>query len=560
MKLQLVAEYQDDAYPEIGEITGLFWNRDHSVFGVVSVRNPGTSWIRPRLYSKHCQRLSLYDAKSKKLLTSTSGFHHPILDVCFHPTDSSIIIGTGAYDGGYSLMGELVLWNWCTNERKILSGFSSFYRTRFLSPTEIEVLLSPECEEDVEAGQDPFKTFRRLSVSLTNLLEGRIPNEMLTRPSAQDVAKFDPDFEPMGMYTDERKQFELTSQGEVTGLLGINGDRGAVVDILSTESHLFTIKNRPVFERRSLNGELLEVIENRFSGAQVFSLGDGRLLVNTDKYEPLHVRSEKIYGRLLIWDGKTRQIETYLEGPNPFLLSQSSDGMFLARSCGHYSEETSAPYRQPMGVDFLIDRHLNKKPTAPLGSANHLIHITTKGSKRLYHLGLEFPWPGWGKKPYPRKVLLTIGADAKSHVLDFDDKRPSADVLHASGRFLGTDLFCAYPTEADEDLIGAGSLANVQPMKSVIWRHDLVKKAWIWQKQFDESVRLLLSVPAHDAVIVGFDNGFLRMLDAVTGDTLGELKLSFAGIPSLPMEACLHGDEVILATLESRILRFRIER
>jgi hypothetical protein len=457
-------------------------------------------------------------------------------------------------------MGELVHWNWQTNERQILAGFPSFYRARFLTPTEIEVLISPDNGEDIEPGQDKYKTFRRVLVSLTNLPEGRVPDEMLTRPLAQDVTAFDPDFKPMEMYSEERNQFEATSKEAVANLLGIGGQRGVIVDLLSVGSQLFTIKNRPMFERRSLSGELLEVIQSSFSGAQVFSLGDDRLLINTDKFEPLNLRSQKFYGRLLIWHGRTGQTETHLEGTSPFLLSQSADGMILARSCSHYSDEPGAVNREPIGVDFLIDHQLKKKPTAPLGSANNLIYITTKGSKRLYYLGLEFPWPGWGKKPRPRKVILTIDDDAKSRVLDFDDKRPSADVLHASGRFLGTDLFCTYPTETDEDLIGAGSLANVQPRRSVVWRHALTNKAWIWQKQFGESVRLLLSLPSQNAVLVGFDEGFLRLLDAETGEILDEMVLSFAGIPSLPMEACLNGEEVILATLEGRILRFKVSR
>jgi hypothetical protein len=36
--------------------------------------------------------------------------------VGFHPTDPIVVIGAGSYDGGYLFEGDLILWNWETDE------------------------------------------------------------------------------------------------------------------------------------------------------------------------------------------------------------------------------------------------------------------------------------------------------------------------------------------------------------------------------------------------------------------------------------------------------------
>ena len=296
----------------------------------------------------------------------------------FHPTEPLSLLARE------SMMGDFFSKANCFNGiGRPISGDYLLAIRRFTEPVTptrriVEFLISPLDEEDIEPSQDAFKTFRLVSVSLISLSESRIPDDLLSRPSAEDVEDIEPDFKPMEMYSEERKDFEAKSQKEVQELLGVGGGRGAVLDMLATGSHVVTVKNKPAVERRALNGDLLEVIQNSLSGAQIFALEDGRFLINTTTTNQSTFALKKSTGDCS--PGMQRQTgsKPFSKGLTPFLLSQSFDGTILARSCARYSKDTSAVYRQAYGVDFLIDRNLIMKPLAPLGSIDWFGYISTK--------------------------------------------------------------------------------------------------------------------------------------------------------------------------------------
>ncbi|AHG22625.1 hypothetical protein Z042_02800 [Chania multitudinisentens RB-25] len=60
--------------------------------------------------------VSLYDKTSLALVSHFKHGRYPINDIAFHPKDPLILIGSGSYDGGFLFEGELVLWNYKSNE------------------------------------------------------------------------------------------------------------------------------------------------------------------------------------------------------------------------------------------------------------------------------------------------------------------------------------------------------------------------------------------------------------------------------------------------------------
>jgi hypothetical protein len=415
-------------------------------------------------------------------------------------------------------------------------------------------LISPQDEEDIEAEQDPFKVCRLVSFSPKSLPESGLSYEDLSRPSAVDVDPVQVGFDWVAMSSDEQKSREAKSKDEAVNLLGYDMNRGVVQDMIILGQQLITIKDRPLLERRALDGRIIDFVEGAFHGAQAFVLEDKRVLVNSYEPDIPYYPKPGVFGRLLIWSGESGRATTFLEGANSFLLSQSSEGTVLARACGMYSEKVSVACRQPMGVDFLI-KDLKCRPVTPFGSALYYICLSTRNTKGLYFIGEEFPFKGWGT-PQPRLVIREVEAGGTTRVCDLLDKRSETDPKIVG--FINYERFCAYPQSSGDHLIGSGFYVKAanEPFTHAIWRHDLSGKVWLWQKEFSEAVTLLQSFPERDTIVAGFDGGILRLLDSATGEIVDETTLSFAGIPSLPVAACCNGNRILVATLESRILSF----
>jgi hypothetical protein len=60
--------------------------------------------------------LHLYHADSLELVNAPDGLKYPVNDVAFHPTATIMALATGSYDGGAFFEGELLIWNYATNE------------------------------------------------------------------------------------------------------------------------------------------------------------------------------------------------------------------------------------------------------------------------------------------------------------------------------------------------------------------------------------------------------------------------------------------------------------
>jgi hypothetical protein len=552
MKLKLQGEHQDDKYPEVGEVSSIFWNKERTVFAVVSEYCPLPSAIRPRFNSKYGQRISLYVASSRSLVSSFSGTSYEIFHVAFHPDLPVLLASTASYDGGFYFQGELIEWNWQTNERRWLATGPAFYASRFASSSEIEVLVTPIDEEDINSGQDAFKIFRYKKLRIDEIPLDGVPTEWLQPPSSRDVHPEELGFTALPIFSEHRKTDRKASKEEVHSLLACRNLRGVVRDIVSSKSQLIVIKDRLTLEYRDSAGKILDYVESEFTGSQICSIGEDSFLVSTHSPTlPLYTSKEQ-RGRISKWSLGATRLEKLIEGANPFVLSQGRDGTVLARSCSLYSDNVDDRFRQPIGVNYLIGLDLKSSPLAPLGSYSPSFnYIATRYSEHLYFLG-----------PEARAAGLRIGTINREkcvgELLDFFDKRPDAEFLAKSHSYLQPELFAAHRTQKGEDLIGSGTI-TVFPGRWLVWRHDLAATSWTWKRLFDQRVHLLLSIASHNAVLVGLDGGTIELLNAETGETLDQKQLSFAGIPSLPMEACLLDGQCVIATLEGRFLFFGIE-
>jgi len=551
-KLEILHEHQDDAFPVIGEPAGIYWNQDRSHFAVVSVWEPGINHVRPSFRSAHAQRLTIHDARSKALLGALSDIPGGVTHVAMHPRQPLVLICTGRYDGGYLFEGALLCWNWETGERRTLAAGPAFYAARFDDGDVIYALLSPDDEEDCKPEQDPFDTYHLLTVALPEIPASGLWSEQIRPFVWRDVVLPIVQLDPPQLYGKERTDFARESFTEVRSLFGINSPRHSFVDLVPTEIHLLAMKSHPVMEWRTIEGQLLQTHDEDFIGSQAFRIhGDDFLICSNEPVMADKAKGRKC-GRLARWNPSLAKPKAFLEVPTQVLVSQSVDGNLLVRTYGSDNKNTREDFRAPHADEYLLDRHLHVKRLPRLGPFYGILHcITSKGSRRLYAVAHN-------EARKDRDLFALDPATRQWERLDQVDRRP--DPPQHAGHFVSSEFFAPYASGADEDLIVAGHIANLDLFPCRVWRHHLRGQRWIWQRDVSERIQLLHSLPEHGVVLVGLDDGALVLLDAESGEPLDRITLSAGGIPSIATAACTWQDRIVLGTLEGRLLHLKINR
>ena len=83
---------------------------------LIAVANSFSTQWSGRDISMWSTSLLLYDLDTLELKNFVENLDYPVNDLSFHPKEKIIALGIGRYDGGAYYEGELLLWNYETNE------------------------------------------------------------------------------------------------------------------------------------------------------------------------------------------------------------------------------------------------------------------------------------------------------------------------------------------------------------------------------------------------------------------------------------------------------------
>lgn len=83
---------------------------------LIAVANSFFTQWSGRHISMSSNSLLLYNLDTLELINFVDNLDYGINDLAFHPTENIISLGIGSYDGGAYYEGELLLWNYKTNE------------------------------------------------------------------------------------------------------------------------------------------------------------------------------------------------------------------------------------------------------------------------------------------------------------------------------------------------------------------------------------------------------------------------------------------------------------
>lgn len=83
---------------------------------LIAVANSFSTQWSGRDISMWSTSILLYDLDTLELKNFVDNMDYPVNDLSFHPKEKTIALGVGRYDGGAYYEGELLLWNYETNE------------------------------------------------------------------------------------------------------------------------------------------------------------------------------------------------------------------------------------------------------------------------------------------------------------------------------------------------------------------------------------------------------------------------------------------------------------
>ena len=83
---------------------------------LIAVANSFSTQWSGRDVSMWSKSLILYNLDTLEFISFVDNLNYDINDLAFHPTESIIALGIGSYDGGAYYEGELLFWNYETNE------------------------------------------------------------------------------------------------------------------------------------------------------------------------------------------------------------------------------------------------------------------------------------------------------------------------------------------------------------------------------------------------------------------------------------------------------------
>lgn len=138
----------DQPFAEIGDPTLVVDDPAYDVV-VVAGELPSSQWFGAGTASRAHARVGVYD-RTDLACRQVESLRRPANDVAIHPSGTLVAVGTGAYDGGYSFEGELLLLDLARARRVSPLRDARQVRTvRWVDDERLAVVLAPWDDDGV---------------------------------------------------------------------------------------------------------------------------------------------------------------------------------------------------------------------------------------------------------------------------------------------------------------------------------------------------------------------------------------------------------------------------
>lgn len=461
----------------------------------------------------------------------------PVHSFAFHPTLPVVAVGTGAYDGGYSFEGELLILDLRSGRStSVIRGAREVLHVRWESERDLRLVVAPPDDYDFDEAHVHGFAVVVERFDWSNVARGSVQQEELS-----------------GQWVEfERPAMEEAASRGIESLAGLAGEpwwepRRQVWDVQGLrDGRVLACSDGVLAEAWLPDGRLEWCVPDEEGGRQlVVRAGQRDAWVNVERRRVRWVGRERVaepplFARVSLADGK---VLGSLCLDTSVALTTRDDG-WLALRCTDWERHHPRP--------AALIRPAGEAPEVrvPLGGFDLFNHaFPIRGSRQLLFL------QGKEREPWRDKWVVAVdpaGPDGEPSVrqlfpLEWDAKR-ARHLFGGPGIEIGS--------AENRDLVHAGAVhdgAGLLPGNAFVVRRSLGDGAAHWVFTADFPATALDG--DDDTVYVAFNSGELVALRTSDGAVRWRQQLEVGGQPVVPLSLTLTGaGRLLIGTVDGRIL------
>lgn len=538
MELNLIRELGQFAFPEIGLPTGIFWNEDRSMFAIASTFGR-PFWSCRKIYEKMLlrHRLTLYEAENLTRIGTFDIPRYSIKDVAFHPTQKTVAIATGDYDGGYLFEGDLLIWNFDENSyNSLLNRSREVTRCRFNNGGDtLYFVLKPANDEE-----DKSKLFTYATDSFTS---GQLDLKALHEIGLQEAG-----FE-IGLVKQNRDKIieELKSFSSI--LEKEYEQRKLFWDVAwINENEIVATGESAVLEHWDSQGERKLHVSTSGVGVQLFPSTDKKNVYVNVFDNTYSIDMSKLPDNYVLGINLETGIQKELYRPDcTFLLSISLDNQFLVRDGG----KTIKANRGVNTKDIIVNSDFCSTDYLDLGYYDCVnCYLRIDGQQHLYFL------QGSPKNQYKNKWICRVDPRTRCverlFPLDWDTKR-NAHMYSYGG--------CYVSDNDGEALVLSSQFWNAAGFlkdAAVLARRDIKGGRLIWEKRFNSPVTSVAYMNDFSVIAFSLAEGKIGLLSSIDGKEINIQDVLIEGVPDVVSSLSCQGEMIVAGTVGGRLLVYKV--
>lgn len=444
-----------------------------------------TQWSG-RHISMWSNSLLLYNLDTLELISFVDNLDYEINDLAFHPTENVIALGIGSYDGGAYYEGELLFWNYKTNElNSILTDSREVTQCAF-SEDGKNLIFKVNPTDDLNC---PDYTDKEYEIDIP--LNKKISLESLTPNSITDhIDNFNIDDYNNRFINSEKILTDISLKKERNYV-----NRNLIWDIVFiNKQEIALARNNAVIEIWDIETEKIKEIRLPDIGdcVEIFlNSTNNSLLVNLWSRDFQSENTNKLFSIDLL----SLEVKEVINCSHT--ISRSNNNYFLARQVDH-SEKTKK--------DFILTPSYQlayEKSFGHYDLFNHYLRIDN--SELLYYL------IGNPKEKHQNKILCSINPTSfeTKEVWQLEKQPNHYNDLNG--------------IKINDDLILSGKVysSNRNPYNTQeLFCIDLANKKEKWLRTVSSQVCSFGIIDKGATIVFALTNGQIELIESISGKTL----------------------------------------
>ncbi|MEM8794569.1 MAG: WD40 repeat domain-containing protein [Pseudomonadota bacterium] len=547
----------DVSLPGTGDITGVFHNKSGDLVAVSSEfrRLTEPPARRANAGRKPARRLGLYRKGHRHPFAAFERHAFPVNDVAFHPDLPVLAIGAGSYDGGWSFDGELLLWNWKTNEIFHPMGQTpEISRVAFSEGGDTVLAYAGPWDEGLGEDDPSLGDIHDLYFLLSAPFTGDVPKDGDESSFAQLQIQHQ---NPVSGKTVEADMRFAPKEDDIPGALsklcgsGTLKTRSPIWDVAwFPDREIGFVHDDCLLQTVRLDDERTNVLKGAGHGCEVFGGSDPivhvTILIGEDAWPPAFHTKLYRYAK----GGLAEMVER----PGAHTFSRSAKGSMLGR------RDRSVLRLMPLSVRDAIYSNGEWKDV-DLGdyeAINHFLRIDD--APRLFFLKdynlFWQPIDHW-VPPRKRKWFCSLNDDLtiRRHWQIFEDD--GSDASHAM-----ECTFAFLQERSSQSIFVAGEHYRRFSGKKVfcfLYKRDLKSGMEEWRVTLDAAATTLKVIPEANVVIAFLLNGKCRVFNQETGARRKDMIFAPDGVSTAIVSCAVKGRDLLIGTIDGRVALARLE-